>query len=271
MDEKIDKLLRYLNTNYEVKNTVPALCSNGFNEQVINEAKRMGFIDVTPLVKSTKQGGIEDARVCKLTKEGILFVNNLKNRKEPVINVNSPVITGVEGKNEVNINYGNQDIHKHIVDKSINYEIDKQDVTIVKHASIHLIGKYGEKKIGIVGVVSLLAGLAEIFTWMNSQFPNLNVFTFLPKVTTAWANWLLWGGIIFLAIGIFLISIIAYRRSSQCKKCKSLYAYEETGTPTVREVKTPDGRRITTTRTYTCKYCGDVDIRKENDVIEKSR
>jgi len=154
-------------------------------------------------------------------------------------------------------------------DNSVNYEIDTEDVMVLKKISPYLIGRYGKKKISFIGIISLISGLISIFTWMNSIISNVKIYSYLPAVPAAYSNWVLFLGFIFFVGGVLLLSITQYHTSTQCKICKKEFAYEEVGTPTVKEVKTSEGTRKITTRTYECKFCGDEDIRKDNKLIEE--
>ncbi len=159
-------------------------------------------------------------------------------------------------------------IIKNIPDNSVKYEVDKEDVTFLRNISPYLIGRYGKKKIGFTGGISLILSVIGILTGFNSTTPNVKLYPYLPAVPNSYANSVLILSFVFLALGIILFAVIQYHTSSQCRKCNQEYAYEEVGTPTVKEVKTSEGIRKVTTRTYKCKFCGDVDVRTDSELIE---
>ncbi len=153
-------------------------------------------------------------------------------------------------------------------DNSVKYEVDKEDVTFLKNISPYLIGRFGKKKIGLTGAITLIAGIIGILTGFNSTIPNVKMYP-LPAVSSPYANSVLILSFVFLALGVILFAVIQYHASSQCKKCNNEYAYKEVGTPTVKEIETSEGIRKVTTRTYECKFCGDVDVRKDSELLEK--
>lgn len=155
-------------------------------------------------------------------------------------------------------------------DNSVNYEVDTEDVTVLRKISPYLIGRYGKKRIGFTGIISLISGFIGIFTWINSITPNVKLYSYLPAVPGAYANWVLILGIGFLFGGVLLLNAMQYHTSTQCKKCNKDFAYEEVGTATVKEVETTEGIRRVTTRTYECRFCGDKDVRRFPELIEKS-
>lgn len=186
-------------------------------------------------------------------------------------NGNSSINIGSKNKFEGDTVIGHDiKIVKNVVDNSVEYEVDVEDVTVLQKISPYLIERYGKKKIGFIGIISLISGLIGIFTWINSITPNIKLIPYLPIVPNTYSKWFLYLIIFLLAFGIILLAIIQYHTSTKCKKCNKEYAYEEVGTPTVREVETLDGIRRVTTRSYECKFCGDIDVRRNKELIEKS-
>jgi hypothetical protein len=194
-----------------------------------------------------------------------------KVKKRKIKNVNSSIKIGDKNNIEgavIGQNIKNVNIIKNTPDNSVNYEGDKEDVTFLKNISQYLIGRFGKKKIGFGGAISLIFGVIGILTGFNSTVPNVKMYPYLPSISNPYANSLLILSFVFLALGAILFSAIQYHASSQCKECNKEYAYEEVGTPTVKEIKTSEGIRKITTRTYKCKFCGDEDVRKDSDLIE---
>ena len=165
---------------------------------------------------------------------------------------------------KISINYGTQN------KKSTVYKGDIQNVFLYEIFSPILIKKYGEKKLGITGIVSLLVGIIQLLIWMNG-FTSTKIFSYLPKVSDNISQWFLWIGITFFIIGAFLIGVIVHFRDTKCKSCGRLFAYFEYERPDVDEVKAHDGIHITTERKYKCKYCDDKRIIPETEIKEYNR
>ncbi len=100
MDEDIIKLIKYINSNYKNKDKiiVNQLIKNGFDKQIINEAKRLDFIEIWPLVHTHRDGRVEDVSECKLTKEGLKFVNELKEKKSSIKIGTQNIVNKLEDK-----------------------------------------------------------------------------------------------------------------------------------------------------------------------------
>ncbi|MCK4795872.1 MAG: hypothetical protein KAT05_00750 [Spirochaetes bacterium] len=159
--------------------------------------------------------------------------------------------------------------NKYVIDNSVEYNIDKKNVIFTERASIYLTNTIGEKKVRISGVISLIAGLIQIFTWLNSLVPDIKIIPYMPAISNSMATWLLYSGLAFLLIGGLLLRVLKYHSSSQCKNCKKHYAYKEIGTPTIKELGTSKGIRKTTTRYYKCKFCGDKDVSEYTVFIDE--
>ncbi len=167
-------------------------------------------------------------------------------------------------------NIENVTIIKSPPDNSVKYEIDKEDVTFLKKISPHLIGRFGKKKIGLTGAISFIFSIIGILTGINSTTPNVRIYPYLPAFPNNYANSVLISSFILLALAVILFVVMQYHASNQCKKCNKEYAYEEVGTPTVKEIETSEGIRKDTTSVYECKFCGDLDVRKDSELLEKS-
>ena len=167
--------------------------------------------------------------------------------------------TVIGNNNEVTINQNNA--------TSVTYEGDTENVFVLKIISPFLIKRYGKKNIGIVSLISLISGLITIFSWINSRV-TVQSIPYVPVFSFSNSNGFLYFGIFLLFFGALLVSILFYHRNTKCKKCKKEFAYEEYKDPLVEEIKTSDGTRKTTTRSYKCKFCGHEDIRKDTEILE---
>lgn len=177
---------------------------------------------------------------------------------------------GIGNSNEFHgsvIGHHNVNIINKPPDNSVIYPVSRDDVTFYKNIAPYLIGRFGKKRLGLTGVASFIIGLFGIFTGMNSATQNIKMFFYLPMVPYAYIMPLIILSIVVLIFGALLVAVVQYHTNTQCHKCKRDYAYEEVGTPTMREVKTFDGPRQITTRTYQCRFCDDVDVRTESELV----
>lgn len=138
------------------------------------------------------------------------------------------------------------------------YKVNKENVKIEKMIAPRLINNYGKKKVGIVGIISSIAGLIAIFTWVSS-LPIWKVFSNLPAFPESVSKFVLVFGIILLLAGILLLKAVIYHSSTKCKKCGADFAYEEIEYPVRHDTETKEGTWRTETITYKCIYCGSVD------------
>ncbi len=194
-----------------------------------------------------------------------------KVKRRKIKNGDSSIKIGNKNKIEDTVigqHINNINIIKNMPDPSVNYEVDKEDVTFLRNISPYLIGQFGKKKIRFTGALSLIFSIIGIFTGFNSTTPNVKMYPYLPAVPNSYASSVLILGFIFLVLGIISFAVIQYHTSSQCRKCNEEYAYEEVGTAIVKEVKTSEGARKVITRTYKCKFCNDVDVRKNSELVE---
>jgi len=166
----------------------------------------------------------------------------------------SPHLHKVKAKN-ININYGSQNI-----DNSVKYKGETENTVIYEKFSRILIQKYGDKKLGITGAISLITGVIQLLIWPNS-LSTTKIYP--PQIQ---GSWILCMGILFFMLGAFLIGVVVYFQNSKCKSCHQYFAYSEFEKPDVEEVKAHDGYHITTKRKYKCKFCGDIKNTEETEV-----
>mgnify|MGYP001587402895 CR=1 FL=1 len=150
----------------------------------------------------------------------------------------------------------NAKIEKHIHDNSINYTNNKLDITFIENLSKYITNNYNERKVslwsGIVAIIGLIGDLISI----NSILPeSTQIINFIPKFNST-LGWIIFFICTLLLIGgIYVLSAVQYKYNSTCPKCKKHYAIKEKSNPEVREVKTYDGIKRTTTRHYFCENC----------------
>jgi len=145
---------------------------------------------------------------------------------------------------------------------SKTYEVGKQNVFIEKMIAPPLIKKYGTKKVGIIGAISIIAGLITLLTWLNST-PIGKIISYLPAFPESVSYWVFGFGSILLVIGLLLLMVINYYSSTKCAKCGKDFAYEEIEYPVRHDTDTKEGTWRTVTSTYKCKYCGH-EVKKKN-------
>lgn len=165
--------------------------------------------------------------------------------------------TVIGNNNEVIINQNNN---------TVSYQGDKENVFIFEKISPILMKKYGRKKIGVFGFISLISGLITIFTWLNS-ISTFKIFPFLSDFELLHSKLFFYLGILLFFIGAILLSVLSYHESAKCKNCGKEYAYKEYKDPYVQETKTSKGVRRITTRYYICKFCGYEDSIKSKETI----
>ncbi|WP_319507770.1 hypothetical protein [uncultured Methanolobus sp.] len=157
----------------------------------------------------------------------------------------------------------------HIVDNSKNYEVDADDVTFLKKVSPYLINNYGKEKVGIIAAISLIASIITILSLVNPVISGEKAIPFLPTIPQDYNTLVIGIFFILILIGVTFLNAVYYHSSTKCKKCNQDFAYEPFGKVKVRDIDTVDGTRRTTTKTYKCKFCGDIDKRTTNTLIEK--
>ncbi len=157
---------------------------------------------------------------------------------------------------------------KIISSESKVYEVNKENVIVEKIVAPYLIKRYGKNKVSFVGAISLISGLITIITAINSMF-SVKIYSFLPAAPKSISNWMLFFGFILVLVGSLFLSVLTYHSSTKCKKCKKDFAYEEIKNPIRQDTETEEGTWRTITKTYECKYCGDVDTRKSDPYLIK--
>ena len=163
-----------------------------------------------------------------------------------------------------------------IIDNSrkTRYKSPKRDTTILDIYAPRLMTKYGRKKIGISGIISLLAGVITILSGFKSLLPQvqngftidyLNIIPSFPK----FGIWIFGIGLCLFILGIFFLKVIEYHDITWCEKCERDFAYEEIGDPDVVETPTRFGYNVETTHTLKCKYCGNIKMYPEIHEYDK--
>jgi len=135
-----------------------------------------------------------------------------------------------------------------VQDNSIKYNVDREDNSFLETIAPIIIEKFGKMKVLGIGIAGIISGILSLM---------------IPS------PYLFWIGFILLIVGFLFIIVYKHHSNTQCKKCNREFAYEEIGNPEAREVPTHDGLiKKTITRTYKCKFCGDVDTRNTNKTID---
>lgn len=147
---------------------------------------------------------------------------------------------------------------------TVEYHGDKENVFIHKRVSPLLIKKYGEKNIGILGLISFISSLITILSW-------LGVFPFVSSFEVIHSRLVLYIGVFLFIVAVSLLGISSYYKSRICKKCNREFAYEEYKDPSVQETRTSKGVRRITTRYYKCKFCGNEDVKNIKETIENEK
>ena len=150
----------------------------------------------------------------------------------------------------------NARIEKHIHDNSINYTGDRLDLTSIENFSKNITNNYDEKKVSLWAGILAGIGLIGDTISINSVLPSgTKIINFIPKFNLTF-GWIIFSVcLLFLIVGIWVISAIKYKYDSTCPKCSKHYAMKESKNPAIREVRAYDGIKRTTTRNYKCKYC----------------
>ena len=194
--------------------------------------------------------------------------NNHKNEQR--INESSrQYVDRTNFNNEGDVHIGPKIIQK-IDDKSVTYDVDLQNTTNIERLSMSITNKFGEKKSVISGTIAVIAGIFTIIEGIKSLMPTnvfLAGFNWLPILPQNTAQYVLAIGIMLLAGGTFLISLVEYKHNSRCPSCGAFYRREEIGEPMAKDVEVNGGRRRTITRTYRCKQCNHTYSKKYNSFI----
>jgi hypothetical protein len=195
---------------------------------------------------------------------GQINVNN-KNKIQSIKNISSPKVKKSSHINTGDINYGNITHQEIVTDNSKTYKIDKEDTQFIESLSVWLLNKYDEKKLKVSGIISAILGAITTF---DAFFSSLPTFSWLPRFHDSNGIVLILG-ISLVFVGSFLLKIVNYKYESRCDNCEKPYALAEIEDPEVKEIEAHDGIRQTITRTYKCRECGHIQIKKANEFIEK--
>lgn len=190
----------------------------------------------------------------------------MKENRNEVNSNKSYNLNNVSHTNVGEVHYGDK-IHQEIHDNSVNYEVDFPDINNIETLSIYLTTHFKEKNIGIVGVISSIAGLISIFTFLNSIMNNIQFINWLPKFSQSIGYIFLTIGIVLLFVGSILLNSLRYKQHARCKSCGKEYAYKPYKDSNVKDVETKEGIRRTIIDYYKCRYCGNEIERKSHDFI----
>ncbi|HWH08667.1 MAG TPA: hypothetical protein VNX21_05665 [Candidatus Thermoplasmatota archaeon] len=144
-------------------------------------------------------------------------------------------------------------------DNAVTYEVEKEDVDFQVQLSRLLTQTLGEKKAQATAIAALATGVLSVFLGMLQ--PQAGVVQMAPSSA------LLGTGAALLVMGILLWWSVKFRRTTRCEACRAYYALREVGEGQVREVRTSEGIRKTTTRTYRCSRCSQIVTRKVAEVV----
>lgn len=129
-----------------------------------------------------------------------------------------------------------------------------------------IIQKYGERKLVIISVLSLISSIITIGLWINS-FSTTKTIPLIPQITAIESKWLFYISVLLIVLSIFLFKVISHQINTTCKNCKKEFAYYECQDPLIEEIKTSKGTRKTIHRYYECKFCGDTHQTKIKELI----
>lgn len=169
------------------------------------------------------------------------------------------VIVGNHNNNHITINKQNN--------SSVSYEGNRENVYFLNKISPLLIQRFGNSNLKLVSIISILASMLTISTWINS-INSEKVIPFIPQITSIKPEWLMYVGIFLFVLFSFTAKVVSHHTDTKCKKCKKEFAYDEYKAPSVEEFETSKGTRIHTTRYYECKYCGDQKQSKIKKIIQ---
>jgi hypothetical protein len=113
------------------------------------------------------------------------------------------------------------------------------------------------------GIIYIVLGICSmpVVLWITYHALNINfLLGFILSVL-----FLIPTGLILIGFGSFLS--IPYIKNTTCKKCHKKYAYEERKEPDVKEVSTEKSYKVTITRYWKCKYCGNIDISESPETV----
>lgn len=152
--------------------------------------------------------------------------------------------------------------------KKVVYEGFRTDDFLTEFLCKQVLERLGVWKTIVVGAASLFIGLFGFLTSLNSFFPNMKVFSYLPQLSSALGSNVFIISIILMMVGSVLLGLYEYKKSSTCPKCGTFYALKEYEDPHIEEVETHEGTIRTTTRHLKCENCDHEVIRKHKELIE---
>ncbi len=126
--------------------------------------------------------------------------------------------------------------------------------------------------IGNLGWVAVLfAGIIYIVLGICSQVVFMLIVTYaMDKINLLLGSLL---SILFLIPivlffgGASLLGDIFYVKNTTCKKCHKKCAYEEREIPDIKEISTENLYKVTITRYWKCKHCGNIDTSEGREKI----
>ena len=138
------------------------------------------------------------------------------------------------------------------------YTINRADPQFKEYFSKMLTTMFGDVKLQILGYISILSGLFVMLISLKTSFFEFSSGSF-PIIIS------------LILLGLFLISTNSYQFGTKCETCNQYFVLEEIEDPLIEELDVHDGVRQTITRTYKCRNCGSIDIKKKKKFIEDRR
>lgn len=157
--------------------------------------------------------------------------------------------------------------------QEVVYRGDRSDDFITEFLCKNVLERLGVVKTIISGAAFLLIGAFGFLTSLNSIFVipgGIKVFSYLPQLPSSMASNALVVSLVLAVVGITLLGLYEYKKSTTCPKCGQFYALKEYKNPLVKEVNVRDGTRVYTTRYYKCSNpkCGKEITREFQKLIE---
>ena len=200
----------------------------------------------------------------RITNEGIREVREENSVKNQAKNENSSEIH-IERARDVHIDQRQTiDQKGHVVE----YQGEKEDNSFIEFLCKTILENLGVKKTIISGLASFLIGVIGFFASINSLFPTVKIFQYLPQLPSSISSPIFTLSIILLIIGSLLLGLFEYKQGTRCSKCGEFYALEEYKNPTVKEIKVKDGTRVNGIQYLKCSKCGNEQTREFSYLIE---
>lgn len=144
-------------------------------------------------------------------------------------------------------------------DNAVTYEVEKEDVDFQIRVSRFLARLLGDKGALVATFLSLAGGVVSIFFSSLESRPAALPLDSSPALFGV--------GSVLIAMGVLLWWSHKFRKNARCVACKAYYTLREVGDGQVREVKTSEGIRKTTTRTYQCSNCSHEMTKKATEIL----